>query len=445
MEPTKDQPQPETPAPDAITEATMSGRPTGELRALRSAFKRAMTREPPPAPFAGKRLGRAEVERILAVAGETSHAHGVDLRGADLRGADLSHLNLANSRLGDDDPLASEGERASSAAKMEGAQLVGADLTGAVLAGVTLTGANLRAANLEAANLMGANLIGAYLDDALLVGAKLTEAVLVDAHCENTRFDDAILVGAKLMGANLHGAHLEGADLGLAQLDGADLRQAYCNEQTYLGGTLLQGALVAGLRLRDVDLTVVDWDHVRRFGEEREAQAALLPARAAAFRVAAHTYRRIGLALRGQGMTADGNRFTARSRYMEERAFWAEAASRWQARRLFPALRSAARWAMNALQGSVTAYGERPGRAILWMIGALLLFAVLFMLTMPGHPGLGPSLLLSGSALLGRGYATIPEAVVAPGWPSVLAVVEAGVGTTLEIIFAIALARKILT
>src|SRR6185437_11515654 len=67
VDPTKDQPPPETPAPDAITEATVSGRPTSELRALRGAFKRAMTREPPPAPFAGKRLGRAEVERILAV------------------------------------------------------------------------------------------------------------------------------------------------------------------------------------------------------------------------------------------------------------------------------------------------------------------------------------------------------------------------------------------
>ncbi len=423
----------------------MSGRPTSELRTLRSAFKRALTREPPPAPFAGKRLGRAEVERIIAVNSETASRNGIDLRGADLRGADLSHLDLANVRLGDDDPLATESERAASAANLDGAQLVGANLMGAIMAGVSLVGANLRAANLENANLMGANLIGAYLDDAFLVGARLTEAVLVDAQAENARFDDAILVGAKLMGAHLHGAHLEGADLGLAQLDGTDLRQTYCSEQTYLGGALFQGALVDGLRLRDVDLTVVDWERVRRFGEEREAFEALLPARPAAFRATAHTYRRFGLALRAQGLSGEGNRFTARARLMEERALWAETTIRWQARRVLPAARSAGRWCGAALQGSVTGYGEHPTRALVWLLAALFGFAALFMVASPEHPNAGMALILSGGALLGRGYVSIPQAVVAPGWPAFLAISEAAIGTVLEILFVLGLARKTLS
>jgi uncharacterized protein YjbI with pentapeptide repeats len=437
--------QPAPNMPPEITEASVSGRPTGELRALRSAFKRAMTREPPPAPFAGKRLGRAEVERIIAVRSETGGRNGIDLRGADLRGADLAHLDLTNAQLGDDDPLASESERAASAANLDGAQLIGANLMGAILAGVSLVGANLRAANLENANLLGTNLIGAYLENAILVGARLTEAVLVDAQADNARFDDANLVGAQLIGAHLHGAHLEGADLGLAQLDGTDLRQAYCSEQTYLGGALFQGALVDGLRLRDVDLTVVDWERVRHFGEERAAHEALLPARPAAFRAAAHTYRRMGLALRAQGLSNDGNRFMARARLMEERALWAETTTRWRGRRVLPALRSAARWSGSAMQGAVTGYGEHPARALLWLLGALLGFAALFMVLAPTHPSAGTALVLSGSALLGRGYVSVPQAIVTPGWPALLAVVEAGLGTVFEILFVLGLARKTLS
>jgi uncharacterized protein YjbI with pentapeptide repeats len=432
--------------PPDITEGSLtSGRPTAELKALRSAFKRAMTREPPPSPFAGKQLGRAEVERVIAVNAETGSRHGIDLRGADLRGADLSRLDLTGARLGDDDPLATEAERTASAANLDGAQLIGANLVGAILAGASLVGANLRGANLEEANLMGAHLIGAYLSDALLVGARCTEVILVDAQCENTHFDDAILVGAKLMGANLRGAHLEGADLGLAQLDGTDLRQAFCSERTYLGGALFQGALIDGLRLHDVDLTVVDWERVRTIGEEFEAKESLLPARPAAFRATAHSYRRLGLALRAQGLTAEGNRFTARARYMEERALAAETRIRWQGRRVFPAIRSAWRWVRYAIQGAVTAYGERPARALFWLAGVFVICAVLFMLISPGHPTFGTALLLSGSALLGRGYAAIPQAVVAPGWSSLLAILEAGVGTVLELLFVLALARKTLS
>lgn len=420
----------------------MPEQPTREMQALKGVFKRVLTREPMQAPFVGKKLGRAEVEHVLIIAADTGSTRGVDLRGADLRGADLSYLNLANARLGDDDPLASVEDRNASAAKLDGANLAGASLENAVAVGVSLAQANLRGANLAGANLVGVNLAGAYLAAARLERARLTEALLTEAQCEGAHFEEAILVGARLIRANLHGAFLAGADLGLANLTGADLRQSTCNEQTYLGGTLLPDALLDGLRLRDADLTVVDWEPVRAFGEEHEAARAPLPAQPVAFRVAARVYRRIGLALRAQGMTPDGQRLVARARLMEERALWAEARTRWQSRRLVPMLTSARRWAGSALQGMVTGYGEHPGRAVAWGLGVWLAFAAAFAWVAPGHHPFGPALLLSGSALLGRGYAQVPEVLVTPGLPSLLALAEAALGTILELLLVVGLARK---
>ena len=418
--------------------------PINELPVLQNVFKRALTRELTRAPFAGKRLSRADVERLITNAFAKDGATEIDLRGVDLRGVDLSYLNLANVRLGDDDPLATDEERRASAAQLDGANLAGASLAGAIALGVSLAGANLRAATLRGANLLNANLSGAYLTEADLTGARLTEAILTDVQCAGARFTDAVVVGAKLSNADLSGAHFEGTDLGLANLAGADLRQAYCDEHTYLGGALLQGAQLDGLRLRGTDLTVVDWEAVRTFGEETNAASALLPAKPGGFRLAARVYRRIGLALRAQGMTTEGNRFTARARYMEERALWHEAALRWQGRRAIPTLFAVGRWSGSAIQGMVTGYGEQPARAIGWAAATLALFALLFMLVTPKNISIGQALVTSGGALLGRGYVTVPQVLLAPGWPAALALAEAAIGTTLELLFVLALARKTL-
>ncbi len=415
-----------------------------DLPALQSVFQRVLTRKPTHAPFAGKRLSRDEVQRIVSVALETGATKGVDLRGTDLRGLDLSHLNLENAILSDDDPLATDAERRAGAAQLDGANLAGASLAGATALNVSLAGVNLRAATLRGANLLGADLTGAYLTEADLTATRLTEANLTDTQCAHARFDDAVLVGAKLLRANLAGAHFEGTDLGLAQMTGADLRQAYCDEHTYLGGALLQGALLDGLRLRGTDLTVVDWEAVRTFGEEADAGGAPLPAKPGGFRLTARVYRRIGLALRAQGMSTEGNRFTARARLMEERALWHEVVLRWQARRAIPALTALSRWGGGAVQGISTGYGEHPARAVAWGLATLALFAALFMVVVPGHPSVGTALLTSGGALLGRGYVTVPQLLLAPGWSAALALVESAIGTTLELLFVLALARKTL-
>lgn len=406
----------------------------------KSVLRRVMTRDTPRPPFADKKLGRPEVERILAVARD---AGGVaDLRGADLREADLTRMDLVGAKLGDDDPLATEDERRQLAARLDRAVLAGANLEGAVAPGVSFAGANLRAASFINANLMGANLAQSYAAEANFAGARLTEANLEGARLDQALLAGAVLVGAKLAGARLRQAHCEATDFGLANLAGADLRHAYCDDQTYLGGALLNGALLEGVRYRETDLTAIDWSQVRLLGEEHEAQSAQIKSRTGAYRGAARAYRRLGLALRAQGLTIESARFLGRARHMEERALWAQVRDRWQGRRYWPTLTGTLRWLMHSIEGSVTAYGEHPIWALGWALAVMALFAGVFEFVAPTHPEPGTALMLSGSALLGRGYATVPGLFVAPGLISFLSVLEAGIGTALMLLFVLALARK---
>lgn len=406
----------------------------------KSVLRRVMTRDTPRPPFADKKLGRTEVERILAVAHDTGGV--ADLRGADLREADLTRMNLAGAKLGDDDPLATEDERRQLAARLDRAVLAGTNLEGTVAPGVNFAGANLRAASFINANLMGANLTEVYAAEANFAGARLTEANLEEARLDQANLAGAVLVGAKLARARLRQAHCEATDFGLANLAGADLRHAYCDDQTYLGGALLDGALLEGVRYRETDLTAVDWSQVRQLGEEHEARNAQIKSRTGAYHDAARAYRRLGLALRAQGLTIEGARFLGRARHMEERALWARVRDRWQGRRYLPTLTGTVRWLMHTSEGSITAYGEHPIWAVGWAFAALVVFAGLFMALAPTHPDPATALLLSGSALLGHGYATIPGLLVTPGVISFLSVAEAGVGTALMLLFVLAIARK---
>lgn len=410
--------------------------------APRGALKRVLTRDVPKPPFAGKKLGRSEVERLLQIAADTGRRGRIDLRGADLRGADLTGLDLGGVMLGDDDPLANEEERREMAAHLDLALLGNANLNGAVAPGATFEGADLRGAHLHGANLSGASFVGARLQKADLGDARLTEAKLPDAHLSGAMLQGAVLVGAQMQRARLDGARLEGADFGLANLAGADLRQAYCDEQTYLGGSLLQGAAFDGLRLRDVDLTATDWSAVESLGEEREARQAPANLQATAFRLAARTYRRLGLALRMQGMSDDGQRLLARARRMEERALYAALRERWRERAIWPTMHAARRWSGAAIQGITSGYGAHPARAIGWALGVFVCGALLNIWLLPGHPNLSASLVISGANLFGHGYFALPGALSRPDWPSVIAISEAALGTLLFLLFALGLARK---
>jgi hypothetical protein len=122
-------------------------------------------------PFQGMKLGRADVEWLLAThengRGPVDWSdpnqrgrEGLQLSGTDLRGIDLSGLPLACLQ----GEVKSEAERKS---------------LFRVLEGMNLERASLTHAHLENANLIGANLKKAYFFDAYLEEAKLFWAQLV--------------------------------------------------------------------------------------------------------------------------------------------------------------------------------------------------------------------------------------------------------------------------
>jgi uncharacterized protein YjbI with pentapeptide repeats len=257
-------------------------------------------------PFKGLRLGRADVEWLLAAEerivqestdGDNSRKPlpGLDVRGADLSGVDLSHLPLmrlhAGLSLEEGRHATAEQSRQAAAnlakadlsyAQLQGAHLSRATLDEAVLVEAHLEGADLGKATLKRAILAGTHLEGADLTRAFLLGTSLEGAVPLEAHLEG-----ALLRGAHLEGTTLAGTHCEGKALSGDErerlrawmprfpetLPAADLRGVFLNTRTNLGG-IHPGddqygyVALADVHWGDVNLTVIDWERLKRLGDE---------------------------------------------------------------------------------------------------------------------------------------------------------------------------------
>jgi hypothetical protein len=202
----------------------------------------------------------ATVEQSVQAAANLAKA---DLSNAQLQGAHLSRATL-------DEAVLVE-------AHLEGADLGKATLRRAILAGTHLAGADLTKAQLE-----GATLLEAHLEGAFLLGASLEGANLFEAHLEGAK-----LVGVHLEGATLVGAHCEGKALGGEErerlrawmprfpetLPAADLRGVFLNTRTSLNGIHAgdeqYGYVALGdVHWGDVNLTVIEWDRLKRLGDE---------------------------------------------------------------------------------------------------------------------------------------------------------------------------------
>jgi uncharacterized protein YjbI with pentapeptide repeats len=235
----------------------------------------------------GPRLGRADVERLLAA----DAPRPVDLRGADLRQADLSNLDLSGAHL---EEAHLDGARLEHCL-LRGAYLQRAQLPGAHLAQADLTRAQMDESNLETADLRGAILTDARLPRAQMSGAQLDGAALQGAQLNNAHLAHVSLAGARLRGAHLEEATLWGVRLDAAELDGAHFSGAD------LSDAALDGAFLASCGLADADLAQLRWDGLR-VGEDRAAQRASLRERPEAYRAAADAYRRLRQACAAQGL-----------------------------------------------------------------------------------------------------------------------------------------------
>ncbi len=352
-------------------------------------------------PFKDIKLGRADVEWLL-VTHESSGMRGpvdwgdlqqrsragLDLRGAELSGADLRLLPLAcmrGSLTFDEMFEGATDEVADALVHLERADLRGAQLQRIVLRHASLVGADLRATNLTRANLYGADL-------------------------RDTRLGNAVLAGANM------------------------------RRVTFSSGTNLYNAVLCDTeyrepRLRDVqwngaDLTVIDWSHVQRLGDERIIRTRER-VRGNDYPNATRAYRQLATVLRSQGLTEDADRFAYRAQVLQ--------------RTLLRRQRRYGRWLFSLVLAGLSGYGYRLWRIFAAYALILVTFAaIFFLLSIPNDPATTTqqhaldSLLVSLTAVHGRTFFEQFN-FTAQAW---VAAIESVIGIVIESVFVAMLIQR---
>lgn len=202
----------------------------------------------------------AELERAFWVVGhagfpvperQAAFLQLVAAGNAEWRGAYLGGLNLADFKRPGVDLHDSD---------LEGCNLARASLAGARLKNVRLALADLTDADLAEAEVSASNLFKAHLTRASFRQARLRGTVLEQVKATDAVFLAADLGEAQLLMADLTGANFTSADLTGASLEAAVLRRAN-----------LTVTLMAGVDLKDADLTDANWWRARRLTSEQLA------------------------------------------------------------------------------------------------------------------------------------------------------------------------------
>jgi hypothetical protein len=308
-------------------------------------------------PFGESKLNRADVEWLLATHENgrgpvdwndesQRKREGLDLRGANLRRENLSGLPLARMRGG--------------VTNAEWWHLTEEQTTKA------------------AVQLQEAHLVGAQLQEAHLVGAQLQEADLV---------------GAQLQKAHLVGAQVQGADLREAHLESVRLNEAIIKDEKH--GTVM----LADIQWGDVNLAVIDWRHVTILGDEEVAEQEKhsdgtrkdKQMRENEYMEALRANRQLAIALRGQGLNEEADRFAYRAQLLQRKVFWQH--------------HEFGHWLFSLLLAFLSGYGYRIWRILAAYVGVVSLFALVYFVLgryYPPHLPLHQALLESITAFHGR-------------------------------------------
>lgn len=418
-------------------------------------------------PFKNVQLSRADVEWLLATPKSErelfdwdveypNECKGLDLRGADLRTINLNGLPLSGICGGltiEEWLTSTQEERNMAKINFEEAILYEAHLEGAVLGGV---------------NLKKANLYKAHLEGAILIEANFEEATLIQAHLEGANLDST-----NLKNARLRGTHSEGADLTKACLEGADLYEAVlcgkymCEdelnqvrlwvndfpqilpptniqgahlskntkfESVTLGDDKYGGASIADVEWEGVNLTVVDWTHIKKLGDECEANKLTTvkgrikskSERLNEYKLAVRANRQLAVTLQGQGLNEDAARFTYRAQLMQRKVLWYQ--------------HKFGQYLFSLFLDLLAGYGYRPGRCFIGYTIVIILFATIYHI-LGTHLAWNEAIVISMTAFHGRGF--FPEQFH-PGDPQALvAAIEAFVGLLIEVTFIATLTRRL--
>ena len=265
--------------------------------------------------------------------------------------------------------------------------------------------------------------VNGFVPNLHLEGADLRNTRMKGATLSRAHLEGAFLPGTDLEGSALIFAHLEDATLNFAHLEGADLRGAWLDSKTALYDALLDDKT----RLADiqwggvgaVNLTRLNWNVVPTLGDE---QGVGVQAPVSDHERVVRAYRQVAAQLRAQGMSEVADHFTYRAQVRQRLLL----RRRWRGRQWLGS------WLLAALAG----YGYRPGRTILWYLGVLVAFAVLYLNfgLVDGHPfNVVEAAVFSVTSFHGRGF--FPGGLALDNPVTVLAALEAVIGLLIEISF----------
>jgi len=407
----------------------------------------------------------------------SANLESCNLQDAHLEYANLIKANLKNAKVGGayfDEALLNEAHLENIDSELQKvsfkrSMLVNAHLEGAKLIGAYFERAGLEEASLEGAYLGGANmkqamLSRAHLESTVLANADLQQAYLLEAHLEGANLREAHLEKANLQKAYLHGAnlqeaHLEQAELQEAHLEGAimpfdalkrvrkwvtnfpekllpaNIAGAFLDSTTKIEGLVIgekkMGFVsVADVHYDGVNLSVVDWNAVKKLGDESEARSKQKhdgsvksdEERLKNYRTAVRANRQLAVALRDQGLNEEADHLAYRAQLLQ-RSVW-RLQGRW--------LKFTSSWVLSLLSG----YGYRPFWSFLWYLAIISGFAFTYHIF--GHLTLSPpdAFIYSLTSFHGRGFFPGLESKPSLHDPLVmLAALEAVVGLFIEISF----------
>ena len=276
--------------------------------------------------------------------------------------------------------------------------------------------------------------------------ARTDFAIFSDCDLRWSLFDRAHMSEADFARADLFKAQFNGTYLRDIDMRGANLESAWFDDSTYLDGAKLNGAFLSGCHWRGVDLTHIEWKDVRKIGEEIHAGQIRLKLRAEGYNDATDAYARISQLIRDQGRLSDSARYYFRSNVMRRKYLWY---SLWQDALNIRPIRAGRRLLSLIsclILEAICGYGEYPSRVVFWAAVVVSIFAALFR-TVANSPNthfdIPAAIVFSASSFLGRGYALVLPVTSLAEPASILSVIEAGLGTTLEILFVTTFTRRL--
>lgn len=301
---------------------------------------------------------RLDRQAVLDLIDKNGGAEGLDLSGFDLSRANLSRLNLCGIIFGTNEILktAESEDVLTQGAILDGAWLERADLQRANFGRTSLRETHFYQANLSEASLWVANAEGADFRKANLSKANLYATILKDC-----RLMDSVLEGANLSSADLSGATLSAESIGqeILQENLAEYRRYYARWYTS--------------------------PQVKHLYEKYRLERR--------YKAATEIYLSLKNAFMGAGRYEDASWAYIKEREMERHTYNPVVARLYYSKEL-PKKRSAIslrwwkfyirysfKWLMSWLSDLLVGYGEKPLRATLCSLVAIVFFTLLFWLS----------------------------------------------------------------